>query len=962
MSRLFTTALIVFVTTSLALGDLRIRQWNPNITTGFTIEEPIRKITITSGHPTEVFKFEAYDDVTNLPETINEISVEPGAGTVLLAVIGDPAGERTLGASSLKKLDLSAASDSTLVQVKIDADLGEDAPTAAESLGAAGGLTPLLDIGGNLLNNIELTEYADGDIYINGPGPHSGNITIGGWAQAIEINNDFAGDVSVGAELVRLSIEGGFTGSIDLGAWVRFLDIGEWLSPSPAFIRVAGNAVDISLQSSCGGDIVIGGDASILAVYGDFSGSIEIHGEGSVFIQGDVIDSGDNYVRIREAPNGSFRCENMELTGAGPDEWLTFGPGGLVGADISINGELSGVLCFEAPCEANVFARTINGAPQPDPNMPYGGICFRGGSLEGCYVRIQETFRQGWIFATRGATAAGIIWVQNGNIGEGSSPAPVARILTGRAATIGNPPIDLGWIVVTGTLYPSGDGAPAIYATGDLTARLAFTRVSDGPGTEIQIDGGMRAPFPPALHVHDELEGDVRVNEDISEGLMIRVEDDFSGTLSVGGNLEGQVLIHGSVRNGAGDEIEIGGVLDPNSTAAIAVDYDGWHPNDVWEPGATVRIAGVPYYGNTPAMHLWEIQRCKGDMNNNGALDPNDPNILWHVVNDNQYDYEAEFPGLEGSLAWHGDLDCSYTIAKVDVGALAFFAGDPNNTCCLFDPECGEYQPCRVDLDRSGEVGLDDLNILLATYGKCEGDPEFNPDADFDADTCVGLADLNFLLGAYGQPCSCFDRGAEGGGEGGPAPEGMALMVEAYDTGGLVQGDFAGESEDFVFDLMIELADANDDWTASGVAVRAENGASFRLGSHPTAGDPLVSFVSAPRVADDENDDPDPDTRIAGAYRPVSPLYGYEAELINVVWFDQGESDDGPAAIMHLVIDVSEVAGADTSGGFGSVYFSESGPVQARDILVGELDSRTGTHGLGRGMFPLSGRFYVRGQ
>jgi hypothetical protein len=92
MSKVFTTALVVFVTSSLALGDVRIRQWNPNLTTGFTIEEPIRKITITAGHPTEVFKFEAYDDVTNLPETINEITVETGAGTVLLAVIGDPSG------------------------------------------------------------------------------------------------------------------------------------------------------------------------------------------------------------------------------------------------------------------------------------------------------------------------------------------------------------------------------------------------------------------------------------------------------------------------------------------------------------------------------------------------------------------------------------------------------------------------------------------------------------------------------------------------------------------------------------------------------------------------------------------------------------------------------------------------------------------------------------------------------
>jgi hypothetical protein len=60
------------------------------------------------------------------------------------------------------------------------------------------------------------------------------------------------------------------------------------------------------------------------------------------------------------------------------------------------------------------------------------------------------------------------------------------------------------------------------------------------------------------------------------------------------GNLDGQILIDGSLRNGAGDEIEIEGALDPNSTATIAVDYDGWDPNDVWEPNATVTVDEVP--------------------------------------------------------------------------------------------------------------------------------------------------------------------------------------------------------------------------------------------------------------------------------------------------------------------------------------------------------------------------------
>ena len=129
MHKYVTMTLAALLTTTTVLGDLRIEQWNPNITDGFTILEDERKITITTGHATEVFKFEAYDDVTNEPETINEISVQAGAGTVLLAVVGDyDGGGRTLGAADLKKLDLSGASSSTLVQVKISGDLAEDGP------------------------------------------------------------------------------------------------------------------------------------------------------------------------------------------------------------------------------------------------------------------------------------------------------------------------------------------------------------------------------------------------------------------------------------------------------------------------------------------------------------------------------------------------------------------------------------------------------------------------------------------------------------------------------------------------------------------------------------------------------------------------------------------------------------------------------------------------------------------
>jgi hypothetical protein len=54
------------------------------------------------------------------------------------------------------------------------------------------------------------------------------------------------------------------------------------------------------------------------------------------------------------------------------------------------------------------------------------------------------------------------------------------------------------------------------------------------------------------------------------------------------------------------------------------------------------------------------------------------------------------------------------------------------------------------DLDGDGDVDLADLAELLAAYGTCTGDPEFNPAADLDASGCVDLSDLAALLGNYG--------------------------------------------------------------------------------------------------------------------------------------------------------------------------------------------------------------------
>ena len=58
--------------------------------------------------------------------------------------------------------------------------------------------------------------------------------------------------------------------------------------------------------------------------------------------------------------------------------------------------------------------------------------------------------------------------------------------------------------------------------------------------------------------------------------------------------------------------------------------------------------------------------------------------------------------------------------------------------------------PIVCDLDCDGDVDLSDLAAVLGVYGACEGEPNYNPYADFDDSGCVELSDLAELLGHYG--------------------------------------------------------------------------------------------------------------------------------------------------------------------------------------------------------------------
>lgn len=319
----------------------------------------------------------------------------------------------------------------------------------------------------------------------------------------------------------------------------------------------------------------------------------------------------------------------------------------------------------------------------------------------------------------------------------------------------------------------------------------------------------------------------------------------------------------------------------------------------------------------------------------NEPADPNDPNWLSKTYNLGEYTSIATYPVCWGddvwtafSGTWSGDLD-------------------PNNDKSVIWYACLRFGP---DLNANGIVDVSDLAALLAAYNSICDDPYYNVRADFNADCLITLSDLATLLGAYGRTCESYggagasDFGGEASGAGG-AP-GIEPAVVPVDTHGLREGDFAGESRHFVFDLTVALADQDDDWTLSGLAALARNGAVFRLAAAPTEQDPYACHVSVPR--DPSSTPPDvsfsgaADVEIAGGYRPIRPDGVFDPSEINLTWFDKTESTSGPSAVARLVLDVGGISGADVSAGLGSVSFSTTGPVRTDDVAVAELTFATG--------------------
>ncbi|MCH8806496.1 MAG: hypothetical protein IH986_10455 [Planctomycetes bacterium] len=387
---------------------------------------------------------------------------------------------------------------------------------------------------------------------------------------------------------------------------------------------------DIDILDTLSGTVNINGDLSgeftvvdtlsgTLNISGNMIGRIDINDtlSGTIDVTGDIPETSGKHVRIKYMTGGHIECNDMGLL-------LTEGVKGddwlVIGHALTIPQVVAtthtGTVVINGELSGRVYVRG------------FSALTFTVDTID---APDDPPWRDGGIEATGGFTAASSITVTN---------FPRGRI-----------------------------GIPREVLDDELLPTLPF----DGT---ITISGSMAAAAKiDTLNPTSDPE-----ERAVDIGAVIHVNGDMAGSIESTNNLTGQVRIDGSLLDGqAGDEIVIAGSLV--GLGAVAVDWNGWDAGDSWADGATVKEgSAAAYTGNTPAEHVWEITDVAGDMNNDDAFNGADIDPFFLAIGDPQSLYEDAFPGLIGSIVFHGDFTCDGLVNGADIDP--FFVALGGGTTC----------------------------------------------------------------------------------------------------------------------------------------------------------------------------------------------------------------------------------------------------------------------------------------
>lgn len=364
------------------------------------------------------------------------------------------------------------------------------------------------------------------------------------------------------------------------------------------------------------------------------------------------------------------------------------------GASITLSVALFGPVWVGQGVHGTVTCGTVNEDGQLDIHGPADGTFH----LAGVSGHVKFWNGMGGTLTATAVNADGEFVVAGSAQGQG---------LTGTATFTGN--VNRGGLIdITGSAGLAGSVTTAnmlgtIHVATDASGLLSIGTLGDpndpnDPNAIVRIDGGLTSDGH--VIVGTALRGRLEVRGDVHKTTV-------GPAIRVGADVTGQIRVYGSLYDDVNEayEINVRGAMP--FPGAIAIDWDGDQESDVWEPGAVIRIGATSYTGNTWQARVYEISSCRGDMQGDWAVGFPDINPFIMALNDVLYgtsNYAAAFPGLEGSMAFHGDADCSDVFDSADINP--FVARVQTGDC-----DCGEARGNGEGADR---MPPEELAALLA--------------------------------------------------------------------------------------------------------------------------------------------------------------------------------------------------------------------------------------------------------